>query len=143
MYRRILVPLDGSKRAEKVLDIAAEEARFHSATLVLLRIVPPVRQGLMLVPVALDRIREQLTEIAQAYVAKVADRLRAEGVEVEEAVLRGKPAARVLEFAEENDCDLIIIGSHGQSEDSRWRFGSVANKVVKTRTIMPVLVVST
>ena len=48
-----------------------------------------------------------------------------------------------LDFAESNQCDLIIIGSRGETGAMRWRFGSVSSKVVRAKTTMPVLVVST
>lgn len=143
MYRCILVPLDGSERAEKALPIAREEARCHGAALVLLRVVAPLRDGLMLVPSVLDQVKEHLTQIARDYVDDVADHLRDKGLSVEAEVLVGPPAERILEFAEDRGCDLIIIGSHGQSDTSTWRFGSVANKIIKAKASMPVLIVNT
>lgn len=143
MYRRILVPLDGSQRAEKVLPAAISEAVHHEATLVLLRVIPPLRHTLMMTPALLDQGRNQAIEFAEAYLRGLGDSLRAEGVDVETKILEGPPANRILEFAEEGDCDLIVIGSHGAEGALDWAFGSVANKVVKTRTTMPVLVVNT
>lgn len=143
MYRRILVPLDGSERAEAVLPAAKSEASHHQATLVLMRVVPPLRHGLMLIPSILDDIREQAMEMARDYLHAMAETLRAEGLEVETEVQFGAPAALIVEFAERSGCDLIIVGSHGQSGASQWRFGSVANKIVKVRTSMPVLVINT
>ena len=55
----------------------------------------------------------------------------------------GPPAPRILETAESSDCDLIVIGSRGETGALRWRFGGTAFKVVKSATKMPVLVVST
>jgi nucleotide-binding universal stress UspA family protein len=143
MFRRILVPLDGSETAEKVLPVAKAEATSHQATIVLLRVVPPVRGSLMMPPKFMEQIEEQATEITQNYLAGVAEQLRAEGLEVEAEIQAGPPAQQILDYAEENDCDLIIIGTRGETRAVRWRFGSVAFKVVKTRTTMPVLVVST
>jgi nucleotide-binding universal stress UspA family protein len=143
MYRRILVPLDGSERAEKVLPVVKIEAECHQATVVLLRVIPPLRHSLMTPPALLEETTQQVTEITQNYLEGVAKQLRAEGLEVETEMRSGAPAQRILDFAENNQCDLIVIGSRGDTGALQWRFGSVANKVIKTKTTMPVLVVST
>jgi len=143
MYRRILVPLDGSENAEKVLPVAVGEAQCHQATIVLMRVIQPMRYSLMMTPAILEQIDKQATELSQSYLEGLAERLRAEGLEVEIEIQSGSPAQCILDFAEETQCDLIVIGSHGETGAIRWRFGSVANKVVKTKTSMPVLVVNT
>jgi len=143
MYRRILVPLDGSERSEKVLPVVKMEAECHQATIILLRVIPPFRHSLMMSPTLLKEITQQVTEITQNYLKGVAEQLRAEGLDVETEIQSGAPAQCILDFAENNQCDLIVIGSRGDTGALQWRFGSVANKVVKTKTTMPVLVVST
>jgi nucleotide-binding universal stress UspA family protein len=143
MFRRILVPLDGSERAEGVLPIVTAEAKSHSAAVVLLRVVPPIRHSLMLTPALLEQTTSQAEKITEEYLRNLAERLRAEGLTVETEILPGLPAQEILRFAEETDCDLIVIGSKGDTGALQWRFGSVANKVIKSRTTMPVLVIST
>ena len=71
MYRRILVPLDGSETAEKVLPVAKGEGLHHQATLVLLRVIPPLRSSLMMSPKFYDQLSEQAMEITQTYLAKL------------------------------------------------------------------------
>jgi nucleotide-binding universal stress UspA family protein len=144
MFKRILVPLDGSEVAEKVLPLVAAEAGDHEATVVLLRVVPPMRHGLMMLPSVLEDVNEQALQLATDYLEEVAAQLRSHGLDdVEIAVKFGPPAERILAFAEETGCDLIVIGSHGQSRAWQWRFGSIANKVIKVKTSMPVMVVNT
>jgi nucleotide-binding universal stress UspA family protein len=143
MFKRILVPLDGSERAEAVLDLVKAEADHHEATVVLIRIIPPLRQGLMMVPAILDDVTEQLTLLARDYLAKIAANMEAEGLHTEIVVRVGSPAEEILDYAESEGIDLIVIGSHGQSGATRWRFGSVANKIVKIKTSMPVMVINT
>ena len=70
MFKRILVPLDGSKNAEKVLPIVIEEARLHQAVVVLLRVVAPLRQSLMSSPNILRAAYEQIQSIAEDYLQK-------------------------------------------------------------------------
>jgi nucleotide-binding universal stress UspA family protein len=143
MFKRILVPLDGSEMAEKVLPVVTAEARCHGATVVLLRVIAPFRSSLMMVPTLLEQANEQALKIVNQYLEAVADRLRNEGLEVETIIEKGPPAQRILEFAESSGCDLIIIGSRGETGTLRWRFGNVAQKVVKAKTPIPVMVVTT
>lgn len=143
MYKRILVPLDGSETAEKVLPVVTEEARCHGAAVVVLRVIPPPRSSLMVTPKFQEQLLQQATEFTHNYLAGVAQRLRSEGLEVQEEIRSGPPAQRILDCAEETGCDLIIIGSRGETSALKWPFGGTAHKVVKAHTARPVLVVST
>ncbi len=143
MYRRILVPLDGSPTAEKVLPIALDEAKIHNATVVLMRVIPPLR-GTLMVPLKLqEQLNQQAQSFTEEYLLSVAQKLRDEGLAVETEIQAGQPAECILDFAESSGCDLIIIGSRGETGAMRWRFGGVANKIVRALTSMPVLVVTT
>ena len=143
MFRRILVPLDGSERAEQVLDFASLEARAHDGTLILMRVIPPLRHTLMVTPALMEDLVHHANEIATDYLDGVAERLETEGIRVEKELHTGLPAQRILEFAENEGCDLIIIGSRGATGALQWQFGSVSSKVIRTRTSMPVMVVNT
>ena len=125
-----------------MLPIAQHEAQVHHATVVLLRVIPPLRSSFMVAPKMMEQLTEQATEHARVYLAGIAGRFGSEHP-VETEVLYGAPAERILDYAQETACDLIIIGSHGENDALRWRFGSVVQKVVMTPTPMPVLVVST
>ena len=143
MYHRILVPLDGSENAEKVLPWVKAEGLCHGATITVLRVIPPLRSSLMMTPAILEQIKEQTDKITQDYLQGVAARLQAEGLEIKTDKLPGSPAQVILDYAEENQFDLIVIGSRGETGAIRWKFGSVANKVIRTKTSMPVLVINT
>jgi nucleotide-binding universal stress UspA family protein len=106
------------------------EGQAHGATIVLLRVIAPLRHSLMMTPAILEELTRKVSEIAEDYLQKAAEQLRAEGVETETVVQLGPPAQRILEFAETTRCDLIVIGSRGDTGAMQWRFGSVANKVV-------------
>jgi len=67
---------------------------------------------------------------AQAYLAQWAVKLQTLGISVETQVLDGQPAERVLEFAQLNDVDLILLSSHGQSGLSEWNVSSVVQKII-------------
>jgi nucleotide-binding universal stress UspA family protein len=144
MFQRILVPLDGSPTAEKVLDTAIGEARAHdSAVIVLLRVIAPLRSSFMVSIKVHDELARQATEAAETYLLAIARRLQAERAEVETAIAYGPPAEEILAFAEKTSCDLIVMGSRGETSSLRWRFGGTAGKVVRTPTEMPVLVITT
>jgi nucleotide-binding universal stress UspA family protein len=143
MFRRILVPLDGSKAAEGVLPFVTVEAQCHDATVLLVRVIAPFRSSLMLIPGLLEQADAQVMTIVEDYLENIADQLQREGIDVEVIIDHGPPAQRILELAESEDCDLIIIGTHGETGGIRWRFGAVANKIIKAKTDIPVMVVTT
>ena len=143
MYNRILVPLDGSKTAEQVLPYVISEAQTHGATVVVMRVIAPLRKSFSGMPYILDNVEIYLVDIAEDYLEDVAERLHAEGLNVETKLDQGPPALRILEFAKRDNCDLIIVGSHGETKADRWRFGSVANYIVRAKTPIPILLITT
>jgi nucleotide-binding universal stress UspA family protein len=143
MFKRILVPLDGSELAESVLPYVKIEALAHDAEVILIRVMAPFRSSLMMKPGLLEQATMQVRPIIEEYLESTADKFRDEGITVETIIQDGVPAECIIEYAETTDVDLIIIGSRGESGLSRWRFGGVSNKVVRTKTSMPVLVVTT
>ena len=143
MYKKILVPLDGSENAEKVLPIVLFEAKVHGASVVLLRVIAPLRQSLMASPSAIKQAFEGIEEIAKDYLEGIAEGFREEGVETKTSIRHGYPAQWTLDTAQEKDCDLIIIGTHGETGSQQWRFGGVANKVIKARSEIALLVIPT
>jgi nucleotide-binding universal stress UspA family protein len=143
MYNRILVPLDGSENAEKVIPIATAEAQHHDAVIVLLRIVAPLRQSLMTSPNLIKNLYEQIEQIAADYLEVIAEKIRAEGVEVESIVGQGPPAQKIHETAQNASADLIIIGTHGETGNPQWRTGGVAIKIIRSQSPIPILVITT
>ena len=143
MFKRILVPLDGSENAKKVIPIVVTEAKCHNAVVVLLRVIAPLRQSLMTSPNLITKIFKELESIAKESLEQIADKIRAEGIEVETVIERGQPALRIHEIAQNQSCDLIIIGTHGETGNPRWRSGNVANKIIRTQSPIPVLVITT
>ena len=133
MFKRILVPLDGSETAEQVLPLVIMEAQLHGAAVVFLRVIAPLRRSLMSIPSVLDQVYRQIDNIAEEYLENIAEKARAEGLIVETLVERGLPAVCIINTVQDRNCDLIIIGSHGESSALHWRYGSVANKVLRTK----------
>jgi nucleotide-binding universal stress UspA family protein len=130
MFEQILVPLDGSPLAECVLPHAVAVARAFQSCLLLLRAVdyPEADAG----PVhTVDPLHWQVRKAeAKAYLDAIAVRLQETGLVVEEHLMEGQPAERIVQFARDRDVDLIILSSHGLSGLSRWNVSSVAQKVI-------------
>ena len=143
MFKRILVPLDGSENAEKVLPTVVAEAQCHKAVIVLVRVIAPLRQSLMTSPNLITKLFKELESIAKDNLEIVAEKIRAEGLEVETVIERGPPARRTIEIAKEIACDLIVIGTHGETGMHQWRFGSVANKIIRAETSITLMIITT
>jgi len=148
MYRRILVPLDGSKLAECALPYAEALAKGCDTEKVILVSVtervqgyrafedPGQPLGQRLVPEAFGKKEKQ----AQRYLDRIAKAMEAKGINVSTEVLLWKPAEAIVGYAKQSGCDLIIMASHGRSGVSRWAHGSVADKVLRGSPV-PVLMV--
>ncbi len=129
MFNHILVPLDGSDIAEKALRPAAGIASAMSARLTLLRVVPQFAL-LAADPMVYEEMNRLGEDEALSYLRSKADGLGL-GVKVESVCETGQPADAIIQYAEENDVDLIMMSSHGRSGLSRWVYGSVAERVMR------------
>ena len=141
MYRKILVPLDGSELAERALVEAEQLARMFGAEIILFEVVPfmPIYGSPELVtPLIVD---EKQKESVEAYLAKVAGGLKQKGFNVASMVKTGQQVAlEIIDFAKERGVDLIIMCTHGRSGITRWVLGSVTLKVL-TRAETPILLI--
>jgi len=141
MYKRILLPLDGSPLAEQALPHAIAQAECFGAQLVLLRVVEPILPTETVVPAeAIRRTEERAKALSQEYLERVAARVRERGIPVQTVTIEGFPRLQIVQFAETNRIDLIVICTRGRSGLSRWLMGSVADRVVRGANV-PVLLV--
>ena len=146
MYQKILVPMDGSKLAECVVEhVKLIATGCQVPTVVLLRVIEPISPpGYLPRGVAEDVYRDarETAEIqAKDYLNEMAEGLKAEGIAVETDISDGLPANEILDDAGHNQVDLIVVSTHGRSGISRWWSGSVAEKVV-SQSLIPVLIVT-
>lgn len=139
MFGKILVPLDGSKLAEKALPFATDMAKAHQAELVLLRVIHPIY---LEEPVteAEQTIIAKEKEVASKYLEGVAKGLAAEGLKAKADVGEGEIANVILNVAEAEGCDLVCMTTHGYSGMERFIWGSVADKVAKASNL-PLLLI--
>lgn len=138
MYKKILIPLDGSPRAEKIL-AQVEKLAAPRATLVLLQVVEPgmVGYGLgadMIVTAQEMDVYWKSLQAAEAaarqYLAKKETALRRKKFSVKTKVMRGDPVRAIVKVAGQEKVDLIAMSSHGRTGLKRVFYGSVANGVL-------------
>jgi nucleotide-binding universal stress UspA family protein len=158
MYKKILVPLDGSKLAECALPHAEELARASDSGEVILisateqlrtrTRAPEARElygdpdnpgllgGKPEMTVAFGKKERQ----ADKYLDRIAGKLEADGIKAHEEVLTWPPDEAIVSYAEQNGVDVIVMSSHGRSGASRRAYGRVAERVLKASRV-PVLMV--
>ena len=141
MYKKILIPLDGSEVAQRALEEAEKLAKAFDSELVLVQIVPfmPIYGSPELVtPLIID---EKQKESAERYLTSLAENLRQKGFRVKSIVKTGQQVpAEIIDVAKETGVDLIVMNTHGRSGFTRWFVGSVALKVL-TRAETPILLI--
>ena len=141
MPKKILLPFDGSPQSDDALDYALEEFPEHDITL--LHVIDPTDAGYtstINIPGGSEEWYEGAKEESEALFEEAQEVADERGVALDTATEVGKPARVVVEFAEENGFDQIVMGSHGRSGMSRILLGSVAETVVR-RSPVPVTVV--
>jgi nucleotide-binding universal stress UspA family protein len=147
MYKKILVPLDGSELAECVLPHVESIAKgCNTQTVVFLRVVEPFYMPtsdeftIYFSEKTIERINSENRAAAEKYLSQLVNSAKYDGVTVKSEVLTGKAADTIAEYATKNAVDLIIIATHGRSGISRWVWGSVADRVLRSACV-PVLMV--
>ena len=129
MYKRILVPLDGSKRAERILSYVEELALKFESKLILLQVVEP--SVVLAAPYDMGHYYdvnqiERLSDEAKGYLNTVRTELEMKGITAEPLGDNGPVVTCILEEAIRKDVDLIAMASHGRSGLARAFYGSVA-----------------
>jgi nucleotide-binding universal stress UspA family protein len=140
VYKRILLPLDRSEISEQAVPHALAQARRFGAELILLRVLEPLTNVRGLSDGDLEDMRAFSLRRAQEYLDNLVARTDCEEITVRGATVEGRPHERILQYAEANDVDLIVICTRGRSGFSRWLMGSVADRVVRGAKV-PVLLV--
>jgi nucleotide-binding universal stress UspA family protein len=176
MYKKVVVPLDGSKLAEVALPHLEEVAKgCNIADVLLITVtekikgmvpqdkafgeefvpeqpvgVPPPQftvvqpgivygnmdAGVQKIPLTMGK----MAKTADKYLIRVAEDLDKKGFNVTATVLVGNPAEEILNYADEQSADLIIMASRGKSGFSRWDIGNIAEKVIRA-TNVPVMLI--
>lgn len=142
-YNRLMVPLDGSQRAECVLPLSKAIARFHDCPLFLAHIVsrPEMPRRMPLTDEEsqlVERLTDRNREKAAQYLEQIESQIDSP-VETRLTVGESIPAA-LHQLVEEEDIDLVVLSAHGYSGEARWPYGSVALNFIAYGTT-PLLIV--
>jgi nucleotide-binding universal stress UspA family protein len=124
MYKKILVPLDGSEFSARILPHVKAIATGCKVAEVILLMVEESK-GL-----ADDTVKVK-TATTMDYLSQVAADLKQEGIAAETIVLWGHPAAEIVDYIKDNQVDMVMMSTHGRSGASRWLLGSVTDRVMR------------
>jgi len=151
MYKKIMVPLDGSELAECVLPhVDGFVTDFQVGTVVFVRVIEPAHYP-ALSPAASPQFSKAMQENAKMveeeekssaarYLKEVISRVKQGGIKYHMDVLIGNVADKLVDYVDTNEIDLVLIATHGRSGISRWVRGSIANRVLRASRA-PVLMV--
>ena len=153
MYKKIMVPLDGSKLAECVLPHVNQFVTgLKTETIIFVRVIEPAPAryseiGSTTNPHAYENIRKEVETIeearklsARSYLNEVISRVKRNGINFKAYVLVGPVADKLVDYVDANEIDLVLIATHGRSGISRWVRGSIADRVLRS-VRAPVLMV--
>ncbi|WP_292391406.1 universal stress protein [Methanosarcina sp. UBA5] len=141
IYKNILIATDGSQNSVQAIDAGMEIARLSNGKAYALHVTDKSiyisgRED----PKWIRLMEEKFKTFGLEITATVEEAAKAAGVEVEFVILEGHPAEKILDFAEKNAVDMIVVGSLGKTDVERFLLGSVSEKVVRNAKV-PVLVV--
>jgi nucleotide-binding universal stress UspA family protein len=138
MYHKILVPLDGSALSELALPHAEALAQHFNSEIILIRVCQPVAMPLEIYPtlagVSYDysvELQAQVEKETKIYLVDLQKKVQQANIKCRYMALEGFIPDIILEVAEKERVDLIVMSTHGRSGISRWVYGSVAAKVLQ------------
>ncbi|MGA9187726.1 MAG: universal stress protein [Methanosarcina sp.] len=139
-YRNIVIATDGSENSKKAISYGIEIAKLSGATVHALYVVDTSSFSSIPMDAGWEAMYEILRKEGEKAIFEVKERGEASGVAVREVIWEGHPSTEIIDFAENNNADLIVMGTLGKTGLDRFLMGSVAEKVVRGSKV-PVLVV--
>jgi nucleotide-binding universal stress UspA family protein len=136
VYQRILVPLDGSQRAENVLPIITQLAQFHQSQIHLVQVIQTPEMARQMPPTPEDidlsnHLVARNQQEAARYLEQVKSRSYLEGIAVQTHLITSENAAVALhQLAEQENIDLVTLSAHGYSGNHQWPYGSMVNNFI-------------
>jgi nucleotide-binding universal stress UspA family protein len=137
MFRNILVPTDGSKAAKRATDHAINLVSDRGGTVHVLYVVDMGEADFVAVPSDIAETKSRIQRKGEELVEDVRERLDEAAIDCVTAVVTGIPDEEILRYAEENDVDLIAMGSHGKRDPDKPFVGNTARRVI-TGSSVPV-----
>jgi nucleotide-binding universal stress UspA family protein len=139
-YRNIVIATDGSENNKRAISHGIEIAKLSGATVHALYVVDTSAFSSIPIDAGWGAMYEILRKEGEKAVFEVKELGEASGVEVREILLEGHPSNEIINFAENTNSDLIVMGTLGKTGLDRFLMGSVAEKVIRGSKV-PVLVV--
>lgn len=138
MFKKILVPLDGSELAAKILPKVEELAKLCDAQVTLISVSAEATDiaGVPSPQIFQEAARHEF-KACQTYLGNVGKELQDKGLKVDTACVEGTPAREIIRYASEGNYDLIALATHGRGEVA-WVIGSTAEKILAHSSV-PVL----
>ena len=140
-FGKILIATDGSKASENAVRLGIKLAHQNGAKVYAIYVINISAYDSILMDESwvIDECKE-CEEKGHKATSSVEEKARFAGLEAESIILKGNPAEKILDFANENGIDMIVVGRLGKSGIERFAIGSVSEKVVKHAKV-PVLIV--
>jgi len=140
VYRRILLPLDGSPLAEQAIPHAVDLAEHFQAELIFLKVLIPLPVNLNLPPDLVKKHEAATRKLAGEYLDQVAANIQGKEIAKNIVTVIGRPHEEIVRFAETEQVQVVVMCTRGSSGISRWLMGSVADRVARSVNV-PVLLI--
>ncbi len=143
MFKKVLVPLDGSAYSESILEhLEMMAASCGSPEIILLTVIEPYSPESYIVPEnILEEAHKKAVAQGRKHLEDLSSALSRKGIAASVEVLEGEPAETILEYARKSAVNLIMLSTHGRTGVTRWALGSNTDRVIR-RSPIPILVVS-
>ncbi|NOR48747.1 MAG: universal stress protein [Methanosarcinaceae archaeon] len=140
LYQRILIATDGSEPNKKAVSYGVELARLSGAKVNVAYVVDTAAFASVPMDAGWEMMYELLQKEGNEAIQQIVDDAKASGIDIEGSLLEGHPSHEIIEFAQNNEIDVIVLGTLGKGGLDRFLLGSVAEKVTRNSKV-PVLVV--
>lgn len=140
LYQRILIATDGSEPNKKAVTYGVELARLSGAKVNVAYVVDTAAFASVPMDAGWEMMYELLQKEGNEAIQQIVDDAKASGIDIEGSLLEGHPSHEIIEFAQNNEIDVIVLGTLGKGGLDRFLLGSVAEKVTRNSKV-PVLVV--
>ncbi|WP_181690966.1 universal stress protein [Natronomonas sp. LN261] len=131
-YETILIPTDGSKAAERGIEHGLGIANDNDADVYFIRVIDESRYGKTPALSNYELALEEAEKEATAELDELVERAEKQRLDAVRAYCRGTPHEEVVDYADEVDADLIVMGKHGRGSSETPYIGSVADRVLRT-----------
>jgi len=135
MYQNILVPTDGSDHAERGVEHGLALAEEHDARLHVLFVVDETTYGSTPALSSYEAFIEEIADQAEDVAGEIVEDATERGVDATMSVLRGTPHEEILQYAQDNDIDLVVMGKRGATGVEPPHVGSVTDRVLGSADI--------